>query len=121
MNDRPWLSAYPAGVPADVATDAYASLADLLTTSFKAHGDKIAFSFMGQELSYSDLDQQSRQMAAYLQSLGLAKGDRVAIMLPNVLQYPISVAAILRAGYVVVNVNPLYTRSEEHTSELQSH
>jgi len=65
MNDRPWLSAYPAGVPADVATDAYASLADLLTTSFKAHGDKIAFSFMGQELSYSDLDQQSRQLAAF--------------------------------------------------------
>jgi long-chain acyl-CoA synthetase len=112
MNDRPWLSAYPAGVPADVATDAYASLTDLLETSFQAHGPKTAFSFMGQELSYTDLDQQSRQLAAYLQSLGLVKGDRVAIMLPNVLQYPISVAAILRAGFVVVNVNPLYTARE---------
>ena len=73
---------------------------------------KTAFSFMGKELSYADLDQQSRALAAYLQSLGLARGDRVAIMLPNVLQYPISVAAVLRAGYVVVNVNPLYTARE---------
>ena len=112
MNDRPWLSAYPPGVPADVATDAYASLTQLLLTSFQAHGPKTAFSFMGKELSYTELDQQSQQLAAYLQSLGLVKGDRVAIMLPNVLQYPISVAAILRAGLVVVNVNPLYTARE---------
>jgi long-chain acyl-CoA synthetase len=112
MNDRPWLSAYPPGVPADVATDAYASLTQLLLTSFQAHGPKTAFSFMGEELSYTELDQQSQQLAAYLQSLGLVKGDRVAIMLPNVLQYPISVAAILRAGLVVVNVNPLYTARE---------
>jgi long-chain acyl-CoA synthetase len=112
MNDRPWLSAYPPGVPADVATDAYASLTQVLLTSFQAHGPKTAFSFMGKELSYTELDQQSQQLAAYLQSLGLVKGDRVAIMLPNVLQYPISVAAILRAGLVVVNVNPLYTARE---------
>jgi len=112
MNDRPWLSAYPPGVPADVATDAYASLTQLLLTSFQAHGPKTAFSFMGKDLSYTELDQQSQQLAAYLQSLGLVKGDRVAIMLPNVLQYPISVAAILRAGLVVVNVNPLYTARE---------
>ncbi|MDI9330674.1 MAG: long-chain-fatty-acid--CoA ligase [Alphaproteobacteria bacterium] len=112
MNDRPWLQAYPEGVPADIDAQAYGSLVALLEESFRQHGPKSAFSFMGKELSYTDLDQQSRAMAAYLQSLGLARGDRVAIMLPNVLQYPVSVAAVLRAGYVVVNVNPLYTARE---------
>ena len=112
MNDRPWLQAYPEGVPADIDTHAYDSLVALLEESFRQYGPKTAFSFMGKELSYADLDQQSRALAAYLQSLGLARGDRVAIMLPNVLQYPISVAAVLRAGYVVVNVNPLYTARE---------
>lgn len=112
MNDRPWLQAYPEGVPADIDTHAYDSLVALLEESFRQYGPKTAFSFMGKELSYAALDQQSRAMAAYLQSLGLARGDRVAIMLPNVLQYPISVAAVLRAGYVVVNVNPLYTARE---------
>ena len=112
MNDRPWLQAYPEGVPADIDTHAYDSLVALLEESFRQYGPRTAFSFMGKELSYADLDQQSRALAAYLQSLGLARGDRVAIMLPNVLQYPISVAAVLRAGYVVVNVNPLYTARE---------
>jgi long-chain acyl-CoA synthetase len=112
MSDRPWLSAYPDGVPSDVDVGAYGSLVDLLTESFRQFGPKTAFSFMGKELSYAQLDQQSRALAAYFQSLGLARGDRVAVMLPNVLQYPIAVAAILRAGYVVVNVNPLYTPRE---------
>ncbi len=112
MSDRPWLSAYPEGVPSDVDVNAYGSLVDLLTEGFRQHGPKAAFSFLGKELTYAQLDQQSRAFAAYLQSLGLARGDRVAIMLPNVPQYPIAVAAILRAGYVVVNVNPLYTPRE---------
>ena len=112
MSDRPWLSAYPEGVPADIDVQAYDSLVQLLEQAFQRFGPRVAFSFMGQELSYAQLDAQSRALAAYLQSLGLVRGDRVAIMLPNVLQYPIAVAAVLRAGYVVVNVNPLYTARE---------
>ena len=112
MSDRPWLSAYPEGVPADVEVNAYRSLVELLEQAFQRHGPRTAFSSMGKTLSYTELDQQSKALAAYLQSLGLVKGDRVAIMLPNVLQYPISVAAVLRAGFVVVNVNPLYTARE---------
>jgi long-chain acyl-CoA synthetase len=112
MIDRPWLSVYPEGVPADIDVQAYSSLVQLLEQAFQRFGPRVAFSFMGQELSYAQLDAQSRALAAYLQSLGLVRGDRVAIMLPNVLQYPIAVAAVLRAGYVVVNVNPLYTARE---------
>ena len=112
MNARPWLSAYPEGVPADVDTHAYASLVDLMQESFKLFGDKTAFSFLGRGLTYRELDRLSQVFAAYLQSLGLVFGDRVAIMLPNTLQYPIAVAAILRAGFVVVNINPLYTPRE---------
>ena len=112
---RSWLSSYPPGVPADIDPDQYRSLVDLMEASFKQYAERTAFSFMGHDLSYADLDQHSCAMAAYLQSLGLAKGDRVAIMMPNVPQYPMAVAAILRAGFVVVNVNPLYTPRElEH-------
>ena len=112
---RSWLSSYPPGVPADIDPYQYRSLVDLMEASFKQYAERTAFSFMGHDLSYADLDQHSRAMAAYLQSLGLAKGDRVAIMMPNVPQYPMAVAAILRAGFVVVNVNPLYTPRElEH-------
>ena len=113
--DRIWLSSYPEGVPADIDAGPYRSLVELLQESFERYADRTAFSFMGQSLSYRQMDQESRQLAAYLQSLGLAPGDRVAIMMPNVPQYPVSVAAILRAGLVVVNVNPLYTARElEH-------
>ena len=112
MNDRPWLQAYPAGVMPDIDAQAYPSLVAMLEEAFKKYGPKAAFTFMGKELGYAELDHQSRAMAAHLQSLGLQPGDRVAVMLPNVLQYPISVAAILRAGMVVVNVNPLYTARE---------
>jgi long-chain acyl-CoA synthetase len=112
MNDRPWLQAYPDGVAADIDIQAYGSLVALLEESFRQYGPRTAFNFMGQDLSYASLDQQSRALAAYFQSLGLERGDRVAIMLPNTLQYPISVAAVLRAGFVVVNVNPLYTARE---------
>ena len=114
-SDRIWLSSYPEGVPSDIDASRYSSLVSLMQEGFTQFADRTAFSFMGKDLSYADLDAQSQAMAAYFQSLGLAKGDRIAIMMPNVPQYPIAVAAILRAGYVVVNVNPLYTPRElEH-------
>ncbi len=113
--DRPWLAAYPAGVPADVDISQYASLAQLMEESFRTFGDRTAYSFMGRQISFAEVDTLSRALAAYLQGLGLVKGDRVAIMMPNVPQYPVAVAAILRCGLVVVNVNPLYTPRElEH-------
>jgi long-chain acyl-CoA synthetase len=112
---RPWLNTYPAGVAADIDTSEYTSLVQLMEASFQKYSDRTAYSFMGKAVSYAETDSQSQAFAAYLQSLGLAKGDRVAIMMPNVPQYPVAVAAILRAGYVVVNVNPLYTPRElEH-------
>ena len=112
---RIWLPHYPEGVPADIDPSLYPSLVALIDDSFKKYADRTAYSFMGKDISYAETDAQSRAMAAYLQSLGLARGDRVAIMMPNVPQYPATVAAILRAGYVVVNVNPLYTARElEH-------
>lgn len=113
--DRPWLSAYPAGVPADIDASQYSSLVALMEESFSKNASAVAYSFMGKEVTFGQTDSLSLAFAAYLQGLGLAKGDRVAIMMPNVPQYPITVAAILRAGYVVVNVNPLYTPRElEH-------
>jgi long-chain acyl-CoA synthetase len=113
--NRPWLAAYPPGVPADIDPSQYASLVQLMEDSFRQHADRIAYSFMGKDVSFGATDTLSRALAAYLQGLGLAKGERVAIMMPNVPQYPVAVAAILRAGLVVVNVNPLYTPRElEH-------
>lgn len=113
--DRPWLSAYPPGVPSDVDISQYTSLVALMEESFAKNASAVAYSFMGKDVTFGQTDSLSQAFAAYLQGLGLAKGDRVAIMMPNVPQYPITVAAILRAGYVVVNVNPLYTPRElEH-------
>jgi long-chain acyl-CoA synthetase len=113
--ERPWLKAYPPGVPTDIDVSQYASLVGLMEESFKKNSSQVAYSFMGKDVTFGETDSLSTAMAAYLQSLGLAKGDRVAIMMPNVPQYPIAVAAILRAGFVVVNVNPLYTPRElEH-------
>jgi long-chain acyl-CoA synthetase len=109
---KPWLSSYPDGVPAEIDAHAYSSIVDLMQESFRQYGERTAFSFLGKGLSYKELDRLSQVFAAYLQSLGLVFGDRVAIMLPNVLQYPIAVAAVLRAGFVVVNINPLYTPRE---------
>jgi long-chain acyl-CoA synthetase len=112
---RVWLSSYPVGVPADIDTGHYSSLVSLMEDSFARYADRTAYSFMGKDISYHRTDVESQALAAYLQSLGLAKGDRVAVMMPNVPQYPVAVAAILRAGFVVVNVNPLYTARElEH-------
>ena len=112
---RPWLAHYPAGVPADIPLDAYPSLVALMRDSFERHRERPAFKFMGSALTFGELDTLSRAFAAWLQQQGLQRGDRVAVMLPNVPQYPVAVAAILRAGFVVVNVNPLYTARElEH-------
>ena len=115
MTDRPWLAAYPQGVPADIDTTQYSSLVALMDEAFKKYANRVAYSFMGKDVTYAQTDSLSSAFAAYLQGLGLVKGDRVAIMMPNVPQYPVTVAAVLRAGFVVVNVNPLYTPRElEH-------
>jgi long-chain acyl-CoA synthetase len=113
--EKIWLKQYPAGVPAEVKTDVYPSLVALLDESFRKHATLPAYRFMGKAFSFEQIDDLSRAFAAYLQSLGFARGDRVAVMMPNVPQYPVAVAGILRAGLVVVNVNPLYTPRElEH-------
>ena len=115
MTDRVWLKSYPPGVPSDIDTSQYSSLVDLMEESFKKNANKVAYSFMGKDISYAQTDSLSQAFAAYLQGLGLVKGDRVAIMMLNMPQYPVAVAGILRAGLVVVNVNPLYTPRElEH-------
>ena len=113
--ERIWLKQYPAGVPADIDVSQYTSLVELLEESFAKFADRKAFICMDKSISYRDLDEMSLALAAYLQSKGMQKGARVALMMPNVLQYPVSTAAVLRAGYAVVNVNPLYTPRElEH-------
>jgi len=110
--ERPWLKHYPTGVPAEIDATRYHSLAHLIEQSFLANATKEACICMGRTLTYADLDRASRNFAAWLQSKGLQRGARVAIMMPNVLQYPVSIAAILRAGLTVVNVNPLYRPRE---------
>jgi long-chain acyl-CoA synthetase len=113
--DRFWLKNYPKGVPADIDYHQYESLVTLLDEAFKKHGSKPAYRFMGKELTYSQLDEYSAALGAWLQSRGFTKGKRIAIMMPNVMQYPVALAAVLRAGCTVVNVNPLYTPRElEH-------
>jgi len=113
--DPVWLEHYPPGVPHAIDPDAYPSLVALLEESFRSHRDRPAYHFLGHTTRYADVDALSRAFAAYLQSLGLAPGDRVAVMMPNVPQYPVAVAGILRAGLTLVNVNPLYTPRElEH-------
>src|SRR5213079_2988720 len=113
--ERIWLKQYPAGVPSDIDVTQYSSLVELLEESFAKFADRKAFICMDKSISYRDLDEMSAALGAYLQSKGLQKGARVALMMPNVLQYPVSTAAVLRAGYAVVNVNPLYTPRElEH-------
>ncbi len=115
MTERIWLSAYPAGVPADIDPDqdaATASIAAMLTDSFVQHADRTACSMMGITLTYRQVDDLSQTLGRYLQGLGLQPGDRVAVMLPNVLQFPVAVAAILRMGLVLVTINPLYTPRE---------
>jgi long-chain acyl-CoA synthetase len=113
--ERIWLKQYPAGVPADIDVNQYPSLVELLEESFKKFADRKSFICMDKSITYRELDEMSAAIGAYLQSKGLQKGARVAIMMPNVLQNPVASSAILRAGYTVVNVNPLYTPRElEH-------
>ena len=113
--EKIWLKHYPDGVPALVRTDRYASLLALLDEGFRKHAALPAYKCMGRSYSFADIAAASRALAACLQGLGLERGDRVAVMLPNIPQYPVAVAAILRGGFVVVNVNPLCTPRElEH-------
>ncbi|HVY82230.1 MAG TPA: AMP-binding protein, partial [Steroidobacteraceae bacterium] len=114
--DKVWLQSYPPGVPEHIDPSAYGSLTQMIEESLARFRERGAFVQMGRELTFGELDALSRDFAAWLQSeAGLRKGDRVAIMLPNILQYPIAMCAILRAGLVVVNTNPLYTPRElEH-------
>jgi long-chain acyl-CoA synthetase len=112
---KSWLKHYPAEVPAEIRTDLYPSLVALMEESFARHRTLAAYRYLGRTITFGEIDDASRAIAAWLQAQGLQRGDRVAIMLPNVPQYPVAVAAILRAGLVVVNVNPLYTPRElEH-------
>ncbi|WP_296951285.1 long-chain-fatty-acid--CoA ligase [uncultured Massilia sp.] len=113
--DKIWLKAYPPGVPAEIDPDQYGSLVQMLDESFQKYAANNAFVCMDKFLTYGELDSMSKRLAAWLQSRGMQPGARVAVMMPNVLQYPVALAAILRAGYTVVNVNPLYTPRElEH-------
>ncbi|WP_394690866.1 long-chain fatty acid--CoA ligase [Hoeflea sp.] len=113
--DRIWLSSYPPNTPADIAPLSYASVAALIEDSFKQYAARPAYTCMGKTITYQEMESLSTRIGAWLQSLGLEKGDRVAIMMPNILQMPVAMAAVLRAGYAVVNVNPLYTPRElEH-------
>jgi len=112
MTDKPWLTQYPAEVPAEIDLDEFSSIVDVFEKSCARFGNNTAFINFGAELSYRQVDEHSRSFAAFLQSLGLIKGDRIAIMMPNVLQYPVSLFGALRAGLVVANTNPLYTARE---------
>ena len=114
--DRNWLNNYPPGVPADIDPDSYPSLKEAIEEAFSTYRQQPAFTNMGATLTYAQLDELSRAFAAWLQrKSGLVRGDRVALMMPNVLQYPIALFGVLRAGMVVVNTNPLYTPRElEH-------
>ena len=110
-----WLKSYPSGVPEEIDPDCYRSLIQLMDEAFSKYAERTAYVCMGKTMSFAELDRLSRQLAAYLQAQGLAPGARVALMMPNVLQYPVAIAAVLRAGFTVVNVNPLYTPRElEH-------
>jgi long-chain acyl-CoA synthetase len=109
---KPWLASYPEGVPEFIDMDEFASVVDVLKQSCERFDTGTAYINMGASLTYAEVDRLSTAFAAYLQSLGLQKGDRVAVMMPNLLQYPIAIFGILRAGLVVVNTNPLYTARE---------
>ena len=114
--DKPWLQSYPPGIPEEIDTHAYASVVEIFTESTQRFADRPAFRNMGKTISYRELDQLSKQFASWCQhEAGLQKGDRIAVMMPNLLQYPVVVFGALRAGLVVVNTNPLYTDRElEH-------
>ena len=110
--ERLWLKSYPAGVPPTIDDTLYGSLIDLINEAFRTHAARTAYVGFGVGMTFGELDTRSRAFAAWLQSTGLRRGDRVALMMPNVLQYPVALAGVLRAGMVIVNVNPLYTARE---------
>lgn len=112
MDQRPWLKNYPAGIPGNINPDSYTTLVDFLNECFQKYAGNPAFECMGKRISYKEADQMSTHFAAYLHSRGLQPGDRIALMMPNCLQYPIAVFGALKAGLIIVNTNPLYTPRE---------
>ena len=110
--EKPWLSSYPPGVPANIDLSEFHSIVDVLEQSCGKYKDRMAYHNMGAELSYGELDYLTRNFAASLQNMGLQQGDRIALMMPNILQYPVALFGALRAGLVVVNTNPMYTARE---------
>ncbi len=109
---KPWLASYPTGIPVNIDPDKYSSVVEVIDETLKKYGDKAAFVCMGQELSYKELDEYSNAFGGYLISRGLEPGNKIALMMPNLLQYPIALFGALRAGLVIVNTNPLYTPRE---------
>ncbi len=120
MLNKPWLNSYPKGVPAQIDLSVYSSIVDVLEHCCEKYRHKTAFICMGTEISFAELDQLSRSFAALLQSRGLKPGNRVALMMPNILQYPVALFGVLRAGLTVVNTNPLYTSRELHHQLVDS-
>ncbi len=108
----PWLTSYPAGVPAEIDLGEYDSIIEILEQSCSRNKDRAAFVNFDTRLTYAELDLQTRNFAAWLQKKGLEKGDRIALVMPNILQYPVALFGALRAGLVVVNTNPMYTARE---------
>jgi long-chain acyl-CoA synthetase len=115
MENYPWVKNYPEGIPAEINLYDYNSVVELFETSCKKYGNKVAFENMGVTMTFAEVDKLSNDFAAYLQTIGLKKGDRIAIQMPNLLQFPVAFFGALRAGLIVVNTNPLYTpREMEH-------
>ena len=112
MMEKPWLSSYPPGVPANIDMGEHSSIVDLLEKSCERYTDRVAFHNMGADLSYTELDFLTRNFAAALQDMGMQQGDRIALMMPNTLQYPVALFGALRAGLIIVNTNPMYTARE---------
>ena len=110
--EKPWLNSYPEGVPEHIDLDRYSSILDIYDASLQSFADRVAYVNFDKELTFHELDRLSDQFAAYLQGLGLQKGDRIALMMPNILQYPVAIFAALKAGLVIVNTNPMYTARE---------
>jgi long-chain acyl-CoA synthetase len=110
--EKPWLNSYSPGVPANIDLTGYHSIVDILEESCANYKDRLAYHNMGAEITYAELDYLSRNFAAALQGMGLQQGDRIALMMPNILQYPVALFGALRAGLVVVNTNPMYTARE---------
>jgi long-chain acyl-CoA synthetase len=110
--EKPWLKNYPEGVPEEIDLSSYSSILDIYDASMAKFADRVAYLNFNKELTYRELDRLSEQFAAYLQGLGLGKGDRIALMMPNILQYPVAIFGALKAGLVIVNTNPMYTARE---------